>query len=1058
MVMATAIDTRIPAYVKLSRPRLHQPLARTRLFALLERLRASHPVIWLAAPPGAGKTALVGTYLYHTAAPALWCQLDQADADPATLFFYLAEAVRSMPGAMPWEAPRHACEPLQLARLFFRAFYARLPAGAIVVFDNVQDVDWTHTGKMLEHAFSEVPQGVTVIALSRDAPPASLARMELNNRLAVVGWDALRFNLAEACALARVDPAAVPAWLEQANGWAAGIVMLRCLAAEGGGGMAPASAGSDCVARYFAGEILQRMPAGRQRLLLQLACLPHVSADEAVQLTGEREAARLLEALYTQRLFIERSGEADLARFQFQPLFATFLQREARARLDPGTRQALLVRAASIVEAQGDVGQAASLLQQAGAGQALADLLLRHAPALICAGRGEAWRQALSWLDADVADTVPGLWYWHGLSLCAARPLHARKILIRAEREFRRTGDCVARLLTLAAIIDTHDGEWSDPASLPYAIAQLAAGLAGFDLDTLEADTDLRLHARLASALLSSAPDSALLAPVAERALDAMARVDHAAALLGAAQQLLPYFDWLDNAARANALITQIALIADDSALDPGQLVRWYTQVARWYSKEGDDGQAQRSTTSASQIVSQCGLAPLLCQALEIEHLLRTGELAQARTLLDRLGVSMAAASRREQAECSALEGHWRALSGDLEGANRAAHETLRLAHEAAMAPYERARFDAFLGACLAWGGELAAALRCYQSAAAAAYGVRGRQLRDECRFIEAYAGWHGQDPEAALSLLRSALENHRARECSSLFPMVPQLAARIAALALQHQLEARHVRALILRQELSAPRRCVPGWPWAVAVRTLGSFEMAIFGESVVWSGKSQQRPLALLKSLVAAGEGGRTQQTLLSQLWGDADVAKSALSVTVHRLRKLLQLDDVVFVSGGRIRLCGVKVWSDLDALAEVAADIAGLPAHASPATLRQAGATLLDLYRGPFFDGGDESWILPERERARHLFLGAAGQLGERFEAGARWSEGFALYQRALEAEPLSETNYRGAMRCAHALDGIAAAFAVYRRCRETLSILLGIAPSPETEKLAVALGLK
>ena len=62
--------------------------------------------------------------------------------------------------------------------------------------------------------------------------PASLARMELNNRLAVVGWDDLRFNPVEARALARLDSEAAPAWLDHADGWAAGIVMLRTLGAR----------------------------------------------------------------------------------------------------------------------------------------------------------------------------------------------------------------------------------------------------------------------------------------------------------------------------------------------------------------------------------------------------------------------------------------------------------------------------------------------------------------------------------------------------------------------------------------------------------------------------------------------------------------------------------------------------------------------------------------------------------------------------------------------------------------------------------------------------------
>jgi LuxR family maltose regulon positive regulatory protein len=291
-----------------------------------------------------------------------------------------------------------------------------------------------------------------------------------------------------------------------------------------------------------------------------------------------------------------------------------------------------------------------------------------------------------------------------------------------------------------------------------------------------------------------------------------------------------------------------------------------------------------------------------------------------------------------------------------------------------------------------------------------------------------------------------------------TLFPMVPMLAARIAALALEHRIEEQHVAALVMRQQLRAPGRAAPNWPWPVAVRTLGKFGMTLYGAAVVSSGKSQQRPLAVLKSLVAAGEAGKSQQALLGQLWGNAEVAKSALSVTVHRLRKLLNSDAAVIVGGGRLSLCETQVWTDVGALGVLCATIAALPEAAPASELTRLAGALLDLYRGPFCEGSDDSWMLPERERTRKLFLAAVAQLGERLEAATEWAAGRDLYQRALDAENLSEANYRGAMRCAHALEGRAAAFAAYRRCRETLSILLGIAPSRETEQLAAALGLK
>jgi hypothetical protein len=46
----------------------------------------------------------------------------------------------------------------------------------------------------------------------------------------------------------------------------------------------------------------------------------------------------------------------------------------------------------------------------------------------------------------------------------------------------------------------------------------------------------------------------------------------------------------------------------------------------------------------------------------------------------------------------------------------------------------------------------------------------------------------------------------------------------------------------------------------------------------------------------------------------------------------------------------------------------------------------------------------------------------------------------------------------MRCAAEQGDLGGALAVYRRCREMLSIIAGRQPSSETERLAVHLGIK
>ncbi len=60
-----------PALAKLTRPRLYGAVARARLFQLLDQ-RREHPVVWIAGPPGAGKTTLVASYISEREIAGIW--------------------------------------------------------------------------------------------------------------------------------------------------------------------------------------------------------------------------------------------------------------------------------------------------------------------------------------------------------------------------------------------------------------------------------------------------------------------------------------------------------------------------------------------------------------------------------------------------------------------------------------------------------------------------------------------------------------------------------------------------------------------------------------------------------------------------------------------------------------------------------------------------------------------------------------------------------------------------------------------------------------------------
>ena len=99
---------------KLTRPRLHNAVARERLFKLLDDAREQRPAICVVGPPGAGKTTLVASWLDVRGVKGIWYQVDSGDTDLATFFYYLGLA------AQPFTHRGQRPMPLAHARTLMR--------------------------------------------------------------------------------------------------------------------------------------------------------------------------------------------------------------------------------------------------------------------------------------------------------------------------------------------------------------------------------------------------------------------------------------------------------------------------------------------------------------------------------------------------------------------------------------------------------------------------------------------------------------------------------------------------------------------------------------------------------------------------------------------------------------------------------------------------------------------------------------------------------------------------------------------------------------------------
>ncbi|MDO9196314.1 bacterial transcriptional activator domain-containing protein, partial [Rhodoferax sp.] len=113
-------------------------------------------------------------------------------------------------------------------------------------------------------------------------------------------------------------------------------------------------------------------------------------------------------------------------------------------------------------------------------------------------------------------------------------------------------------------------------------------------------------------------------------------------------------------------------------------------------------------------------------------------------------------------------------------------------------------------------------------------------------------------------------------------------------------------------------------------------------------------------------------------------------------------------------------------------------------------------LTLYQGEYLAGEDElPDVLVARQRLQTWFSRQVGAQGAWLEAQGQFDAAVRLYRRVIEQQPLAEAIYRRLIRCLLELGQRAEAYEVYRRCRQQLSIVLGIRTAPETDALVATL---
>lgn len=244
--------------------------------------------------------------------------------------------------------------------------------------------------------------------------------------------------------------------------------------------------------------------------------------------------------------------------------------------------------------------------------------------------------------------------------------------------------------------------------------------------------------------------------------------------------------------------------------------------------------------------------------------------------------------------------------------------------------------------------------------------------------------------------------------------------------------------------------------WPWPLKIQTLGEFRIVRDGAPLLFSRRAGQKPLALLKAIIAYGGRDVSRQQLADNLWPEADGAQADQSFesALHRLRRLTG-DKSILLNKGLVKLDMRRCWVDFFVFEQVVRQaeelFARTPEKIDVESLMRSMDIIVNLYGGHFLvQDVEQSWLIPARECTRAKFQSVISRGARQLEKAAQEEKAIEYLEKGLERDGAYEEFYQQLMICHYKLGRHAAAREAYRRSRTVLAAL-GTGLSDGTEEI-------
>jgi len=1028
------------------------------------------PVAWVSGPPGSGKTNLVSTYVKDKTPVIIWYEIEAGDEDPATFFHYLSENIKKK-----CRFPNNWVTPLKpeflpsvevYARQFFQLLCESINQPFILVLDQYQELpDDSIIHQLIKHFIRALPSRSSIIFLSRTEPPASLARFIVNQQIEYIGWNDLRFTSDEIDALGRLwgfcdkEMQLLESAKPQINGWVAGAVLFCDFIRNVK--KVPEKldlTNSDILLNYFSGEILNQLSEVERSFLFQIAFLPRFDPEIATELTGIKNSPHIIERLYNNHSFTEKLSYSS-NEYQLHPLFRRFLRSRINEEWSTADIRQIKQRAAVCLEKQGLIDHAITYWFAAQQWGELSRIAETYTDVLIEQGRGNTVAKWFQQIPTNILEKNPCFSYWRARAVMPYDTNEARYQYKLAYDNYSLINtDINKKWLCWAGCVATYIHEWKAFKELDFWISELSFLPSDFPAGC-NIETKASVTSAMFMALVFRQPDHPNFTQWEMASLALVKSALNINQKITIGNCLVLYYSWIADLPKCRVIMESVRENITQPDVLPLTKIIWYSMEAMYAWLGLKPSRCEECVTIGLAMAKQFGIHiwDFMLNAQGTYGKLSSGQLSGAGAYLKQMSHSVSGGRFLDGSQYHYL-GAWVSV---LKKDYPQALEKIKFAHDLATdagSPFPKTFVDIALSQMLFEQGEKSAAITLIKQVNDAADSLRSRHFKHHSFLMLAYFHLSDDQSVAGIDYLKKGFKFARENHFLSLIWWRPEVMSKLCGIALLQNIETPYVKELIIKNRLSPDAEFfgLERWPWQVKITSFGHFTLSQYDKVIAASGKSQAKPLELLKVLVSYG-GQKVSETKITDcLWPDAegDMAHHSFNTTLYRLRKLLGCDKSLLLNGAKLSLNPALCWTDVWAfeMMEKQVILQLQKPVIDSAAIEQIEMELFYLYQGSFLSlESEKPWVFIKREKERSRFIRIAEQIGKFWFESSQFDNAIRFYQKTIEVDHLVESFYQQLILAYQQVGRKAEANSVYKQCEQSLSKFGDIKPSEKTKKI-------